>query len=204
MKKKNLFDLLALKEKVNSNKYLQKLTPLKEEKIKVLKILDQLTELKENKNSKKSLSAWELKSFSNIQEKTWFNLLISVQGVGAKAALAILSSISLEEMSLAIINADKALITRAEGIGPKIAGRIINELKDKIPNISIDPLFSKENENIVNENIDIIEDAISALSNLGYNKSDCKKIVVNVYSNLSKGATLSELISISLKKLGNK
>ena len=56
----------------------------------------------------------------------------------------------------------------------------------------------------INENIDIIEDAISALSNLGYNKSDCKKIVVNVYSNLSKGATLSELISISLKKLGNK
>ncbi len=142
--------------------------------------------------------------FSNLQEKTWFNLLISVQGVGAKAALAILSSISLEEISLAIINADKALITRAEGIGPKIAGRILNELKDKIPNISIDPLFSKENENIVNENIDIIEDAISSLSNLGYNKSDCKKIVVNVYSNLSKGATLSELISISLKKLGNK
>jgi len=69
MKKKNLFDLLALKETVNSNKYLQKLTPLKEEKIKVLKILDQLTELKENKNSKKSLSAWELKSTSNIQEK---------------------------------------------------------------------------------------------------------------------------------------
>ena len=69
MKKKNLFDLLALKEKVNSNKYLQKLTPLKEEKIKVLKILDQLAELKENKNSKKSLSAWELKSSSNIQEK---------------------------------------------------------------------------------------------------------------------------------------
>ena len=68
--------------------------------------------------------------FSNLQEKTWFNLLISVQGVGAKAALAILSSISLEEISLAIINADKALITRAEGIGPKIAGRIINELKE--------------------------------------------------------------------------
>ena len=57
MQKKNLFDLLALKEKVNSNQYLQKLTPLKKEKIKVLKILDQLTELKENKNSKKSLSA---------------------------------------------------------------------------------------------------------------------------------------------------
>ena len=69
MKKKNLFDLLALKEKVNSNKYLQKLTPLKKEKLKVLKILDQLTELKENQNTNKNLSAWELKSSSNIQEK---------------------------------------------------------------------------------------------------------------------------------------
>ena len=72
----------------------------------------------------------------------------------------------------------------------------------KFTNIKLLP--SKENEGIINENIDIIEDAISALSNLGYNKSECKKIVVNVYSNLSKGATLSELISISLKKLGNK
>ena len=69
MKKKNLFDLLALKETVNSNKYLQKLTPLKKEKLKVLKILDQLTELKENQNTNKNLSAWELKSSSNIQEK---------------------------------------------------------------------------------------------------------------------------------------
>ena len=142
--------------------------------------------------------------FSDELERRWFNLLQSVQGIGAKASIAILSSMSNEDLSKAILSSDKAMISRAEGVGQKIAGRILNELKDKIPNISIDPLFSKENENIVNENIDIIEDAISALSNLGYNKSDCKKIVVNVYSNLSKGATLSELISICLKKLGNK
>ena len=69
MKRKNLFDLLALKEKVSSNKYLQKLKPLQEEKIKVEKILVQLNELKNDKNSNLSTSAWELKSASNIKEK---------------------------------------------------------------------------------------------------------------------------------------
>ena len=69
MKRKNLFDLLALKEKVSSNRYLQKLKPLQEEKIKVEKILVQLNELKNDKNSNLSTSAWELKSASNIQEK---------------------------------------------------------------------------------------------------------------------------------------
>ena len=69
MKRKNLFDLLALKEKVSSNKYLHKLQPLQEEKIKVEKILVQLNELKNDKNSNLSTSAWELKSTSNIQEK---------------------------------------------------------------------------------------------------------------------------------------
>jgi len=69
MKRKNLFDLLALKEKISSNKYLQKLKPLQEEKIKVEKILVQLNELKNDKNTSISTSAWELKSASNIQEK---------------------------------------------------------------------------------------------------------------------------------------
>ena len=69
MKKKNLFDLLALKETVSSNKYIQKLKPLKEEKIKIIKILEQLNALKENKNLNKDLSGWELKSASNIEKK---------------------------------------------------------------------------------------------------------------------------------------
>ena len=69
MKKKNLFDLLALRETVTSNKYIQKLKPLKEEKIKIIKILEQLNALKENKNLNKDLSGWELKSASNIEKK---------------------------------------------------------------------------------------------------------------------------------------
>ncbi len=77
MNKKNLFDLLTLKEKISSSKYIQKIRPLNDEKLKVMKILEQLNDLKENKNSKMSLSAWELKSASNIQEKIFDQIALA-------------------------------------------------------------------------------------------------------------------------------
>ena len=77
MNKKNLFDLLTLKEKISSSKYIQKLRPLNNEKLKVIKILEQLNDLKENKDSKMSLSAWELKSASNIQEKIFDQIALA-------------------------------------------------------------------------------------------------------------------------------
>ena len=141
--------------------------------------------------------------FSDPLEKKWFNLLISVQGVGAKAAIAILSSITIDELGYAISNSEKSTVTKAEGVGPKIAGRIINELKDKIPESQHDPLFS----NYVdpnNKEKELVEDAVSALSNLGYNKTNIKNIVVKVYEDAEENINLSELISKSLKKLGNK
>ena len=141
--------------------------------------------------------------FSDPLEKKWFNLLISVQGVGAKAAIAILSSITIDELGYAISNSEKSTVTKAEGVGPKIAGRIINELKDKIPESQLDPLFS----NYVdpnNKEKELVEDAVSALSNLGYNKTNIKNIVVKVYEDAEENINLSELISKSLKKLGNK
>ena len=141
--------------------------------------------------------------FSDPLEKKWFNLLISVQGVGAKAAIAILSSITIDELGYAISNSEKSTVTKAEGVGPKIAGRIINELKDKIPESQLDPLFS----NYVdpnNKEKELVEDAVSALSNLGYNKTNIKNIVVKVYEDAEENISLSELISKSLKKLGNK
>ena len=145
-----------------------------------------------------------LYGFYDAIEKQWFNLLVSVQGVGAKAALAIFSSLNIDELSFAISNSEKLSITKADGIGPKIAGRIINELKDKIPNNQVDPLFSNLNKDLNDANKEIIEDAISALSNLGYNKSNCKKIVLGVFEESELDLKLSELISICLKKLGNK
>ena len=96
MKRKNLFDLLALKEKVSSNKYLQKLKPLQEEKIKVEKILVQLNELKNDKNSNLSTSAWELKSASNIQEKIFEQIA--------------LAQLRLKNISLEIFNLEKKFI----------------------------------------------------------------------------------------------
>ena len=77
MNKKNLFDLLTLKEKISSSKYIQKLRPLNDEKLKVIKILEQLNDLKENKDSKMSLSAWELKSASNIQERIFDQIALA-------------------------------------------------------------------------------------------------------------------------------
>ena len=141
--------------------------------------------------------------FSEALEKKWFNLLISVQGVGAKAAIAILSSITIDELGYAITNSEKSTVTKAEGVGPKIAGRIINELKDKIPKNQIDPLFSSF-ENFNKGDKEIVEDAVSALFNLGYNKNNIKKIVADVYKDSKENLNLSELISKSLKRLGNK
>ena len=77
MNKKNLFDLLALKEKISSSKYIQKLRPLNDEKLKIMSILEQLNDLKENKNTSISMSAWELKSASNIQEKIFDQIAIA-------------------------------------------------------------------------------------------------------------------------------
>tara|TARA_B100001057_G_C22777690_1_gene922314 strand:- start:90 stop:503 length:414 start_codon:yes stop_codon:yes gene_type:complete len=77
MNKRNLFDLLALKEKISSSKYIQKLRPLNDEKFKIMNILEQLNDLKENKNTSISMSAWELKSASNIQEKIFDQITIA-------------------------------------------------------------------------------------------------------------------------------
>ena len=77
MNKKNLFDLLALKEKILSSKYIQKLRPLNDEKFKIMNILEQLNDLKEIKNTSISMSAWELKSASNIQEKIFDQIAIA-------------------------------------------------------------------------------------------------------------------------------
>ena len=77
MNKKNLFDLLALKEKMSSSKNIQKLRPLNDEKLKIINILEQLNDLKENKNTSIFMSAWELKSASNIQEKIFDQIAIA-------------------------------------------------------------------------------------------------------------------------------
>ena len=124
MKKKNLFDLLALKEKVSSNKYLQKLKPLQEEKIKVEKILVQLNELKNDKNSNLSTSAWELKSASNIQEKIFEQIS--------------LAHLRLKNISYEIYNLEKKFIehqlrkNRSEEKSKQIRRSLSIEIENKL------------------------------------------------------------------------
>lgn len=124
MKRKNLFDLLALKEKVSSNKYLQKLKPLQEEKIKVEKILVQLNELKNDKNSNLSTSAWELKSASNIQEKIFEQIS--------------LAHLRLKNISYEIYNLEKKFIehqlrkNRSEEKSKQIRRSLSIEIENKL------------------------------------------------------------------------
>tara|TARA_B100001741_G_scaffold18188_1_gene13682 strand:+ start:488 stop:901 length:414 start_codon:yes stop_codon:yes gene_type:complete len=124
MKRKNLFDLLALKEKVSSNKYLQKLKPLQEEKIKVEKILVQLNELKNDKNSNLSTSAWELKSASNIQEKIFEQIS--------------LANLRLKNISHEIYNLEKKFIehqfrkNRSEEKSKQIRRSLSIEIENKL------------------------------------------------------------------------
>lgn len=105
---------------------------------------------------------FRLFGFANDLERQWFKLLMGVQGVGAKVALAILGVLSPDELGQSIAAQDKAMIGRAPGVGPKVAQRIVQELKDKGPEGSFmvtdqAPLASRE-----------LEDALSALTNLGY------------------------------------
>ena len=156
--------------------------------------------------------------FFNQIDQTIFKLLQSVQGVGPKAALSILSALTIKELILAISSGDKAMISRAEGVGSKVAGRIATELLEKVSNlnlINIDQNInilenSKENLNLLNleNHIDtqVVEDAISALVNLGYNRSEVFSIIMKIKKEFtlkhkSKDFTVGNIIPLALNAL---
>lgn len=139
--------------------------------------------------------ALDLFGFSSERELEFFKLLISVSGVGPKAALSILSSFDIDSLSIIIANNDSKAITRANGIGPKIAQRIVLELKNKmkIDEMSTDvsgsqssaaPVTSKANE------------AVSALEFLGYSRQEAAKAVREVDGNLSVEDIIKSALSI--------
>lgn len=147
--------------------------------------------------------AWILYGFVSESERFWFNKLISVQGVGGKVAIAILSALSDNEIYNAFITADKNVFTRAEGVGLKLASRIIIELKDKIiGKAEVLPFIHNTNQNNV-DNLDnnTVNDVISALVNLGYPKSDICKIISSM--KLSKGIEFSVLLKQVLGKISS-
>lgn len=149
-----------------------------------------------------------LYGFYDAFEKEWFNTLTKVQGVGAKVALSILSALSPSQVAQAVAAQDKASFSRASGVGPKLAARIVTELKDKIVSVpmgdvSLSVLADKEDIAVAAQNIptnnDMAEDVISALINLGYQRLEAYRAASKVCAE-NADKSLSELIRLSLKE----
>lgn len=136
-----------------------------------------------------------LMGFATAAERDWFRLLTSVQGVGAKVALAILSILSPDEVQTAVARADSAMIARANGVGPKLAQRIVNELKDKAGGIALGgggPSAAPASG--------AAQDAVSALLNLGFKPAEASAAVNAASDELGTGATLDALVRLALRK----
>jgi Holliday junction DNA helicase RuvA len=147
--------------------------------------------------------AIRLFGFTSDAERDWFRLLQSVQGVGAKVALAILSILSAGELATAIGTQDKASVARAPGVGPKLAARIVAELKDKAPALAaVDPIVARlAGEEEAKRAPRPIQDAISALVNLGYGRPQAAAAVAASVSALGESAEAPALIRRGLKEL---
>ena len=141
--------------------------------------------------------------FEGESERDWFRLLQSVQGVGAKVALAILSILPPGDLAAAIATQDKAMVARAPGVGPKLAARIVAELKDKAPVFgAVNPLVAKLSGDTEAENApSAVRDAISALVNLGYGRPQAAAAVAASVKKLGEGAETGALIRQGLKEL---
>lgn len=147
-------------------------------------------------------TSMRLVGFASAEERDWFRLLESVQGVGAKVALAILSALSTAELTNSIALQDKAMVGRANGVGPKLAQRIVTELKDKVPAIAGgDPALSRLQADLDAPRPTAAADAVSALVNLGYNHTQAGAAVTAAMTSASEGAPAERLIRLALKEL---
>jgi Holliday junction DNA helicase RuvA len=146
-----------------------------------------------------------LYGFASPDEKAWFTTLLTVQGVGARVALSILSTLSTGELASAIALQDKAMVGRASGVGPKLAVRLVTELKGKVPTgIGIDAgtlgLQAALGEGVAPSNV---ADAVSALSNLGYSSAQASAAVARVVGREGEGIDTATLIRLGLRELSN-
>jgi len=136
-----------------------------------------------------------LVGFARAEERDWFRLLTGVQGVGARVALAILSVLDTGDLARAIGAQDKTLVARANGVGPKLAERIVRELKDKVG------AFATSIPGAVAVAAGgAAADAVSALLNLGFRPADANGAVAAAEEELGSGATLDALVRLALKK----
>ena len=135
-----------------------------------------------------------LVGFATAAERDWFRLLTSVQGVGARVALGILSALSIDEVHRAVASGDNAMIARAQGVGPKLAQRIVNELRDKAGSIALGPggLAAPTGSHS--------QDALSALANLGFRPAEAAAAVAKAEAELGPDANLDALVREALRK----
>lgn len=139
-----------------------------------------------------------LLGFAESAERDWFRLLTQVQGVGSKVALAILSALSTGELRDACAGGDAAMVARAQGVGPKLAGRIVNELKDKAGALPGGGMASVTGVSVPKGGASA--DAVSALENLGFKPAIAAKAVARAQAELGEDASESELIRVALKR----
>ena len=141
-----------------------------------------------------------LYGFAEAAERDWFRLLTTVQGVGAKLALAVLSSLSPRDLVAAIASGDKAAVSRAPGVGPRLAVRLVTELRDKagaMPSgVALPPASAA-----VAAAPDLAGDALSALLNLGYRRAEAEPAIARIIDRLGAEVALGTVIRDSLKEL---
>ena len=136
-------------------------------------------------------------------EREWFRLLQTVQGVGAKVALSVLSTLKPGDLASAIALRDKAMVARTPGVGPKVAERIVTELKDKAPAYAdVDPAVIRLSGAVEDRRApQPIADAVSALVNLGYGQPQAAAAIAAATRNAGEGADTARLIRRGLKEL---
>lgn len=144
-----------------------------------------------------------LYGFADINERDWFRLLTTVQGVGARVALNILSVLAPDRLTSAIAAQDKTTLCEADGVGPKLAARILNELKDKVATLATSPVAATQVQSTAAQPAvsTAVGDAVSALVNLGYKRIEAFTAVNKAAQSLGGEADVSALIRAGLKEL---
>lgn len=135
--------------------------------------------------------------FASGAEREWFRLLTGIQGVGSKMALAVLSALTTDELQRACAGGDAAMVARAQGVGPKLAGRIVNELKDRAGALPSAPGMALAATVAAGS---ASADAVSALQNLGFKPNVATEAVAKALEELGDGPGLNDLVRVALKK----
>lgn len=147
--------------------------------------------------------AIRLIGFRTEAEREWFRLMLAVQGVGSKVALAILGTLSASELASAVALADKAMIARAPGVGPKVAARICTELKDRAPALAGVDMGTARLQAELGDKVAPrpASEAVSALVNLGYGQAQASAAVAQAMREAGEAAETARLIRLGLKEL---